>query len=630
MKKTLLLSLILSIALSNYAQFTALLKKNHKAVAPTSLKAANGFELPVVGQHPINSSVSNKSIMDDPITAVTRYDLQTNGSVQRRCYFNPDDQTIGATATWSTQDASWTDRGTGYNYFNGTTWGALPASRVESMRTGWPSYCPYGATGELIISHQATGPLVMNTRSVKGTGAWTQTVLPALPPTIPMMFWPRVVTNGTNHMNIHIIALTGPTANGGVVYNGMDGALVYSHSLDGGASWSDWIQPADLNSSNYAAFGGDTYSFAEPHGDTLAFTIGNGFYDQLLLKSTDNGTTWTKTVIHHSLYNLGGSSPNYFNAPDGTNAIALDNQGMAHVVFGLTADSGTNTAWFYNILAQGIVYWNEYQPQLRQDLNPDSLLATGNLVGWVKDTSFFSLPLTQIAYYSKSLTSFPTLVIDSYNRMGLVFAGATTLLDPNNFNLRHIFGRNGLLYNGVMHWCDWDDTLTDITGDWIQYNFAECMYPSASPTTDNNVYILFQRDDYGGSYVQSTLTTGTWQGQTSPDDNSITLIKWGFSWGCPPPPGVNEKQEKPILSVSQNVPNPFDGLTEVNVYHQNSGDIYLKVTNITGQTIMTLNKTNVFPGVSKFVIDGSQLAPGVYFYTVQQGDQKITKKMVVE
>ncbi len=619
--------MIWCVALSSYAQFTALLKKNAKAVAPLSLKAANGFDLPVVGQHPINSHVSNKSIMDDPVTAVTRYDMQTNNSVQRRCYFYPNDQVIGTTATWSQQDASWTDRGTGYNYFDGTTMGALPASRVESIRTGWPSYCPFGGDGELIISHQATGPLVMNTRLVKGTGAWTQTVLPALPTTIPMMFWPRVVTNGTNHTNIHIIALTGPTANGGIVYNGMDGALVYSRSLDGGATWSNWIQPADLDSSNYLAFGGDTYSFAEPNGNTLAFTIGGGFYDQLLLKSTDNGTTWTKTIIHHSLYNLGSSSPNYFNAPDGTNAIALDNQGMAHVVFGLTSDSGTNTAWYYNILAQGVVYWNESQPQLRQDLNPDSLLASGNLVGWVQDTNLFSLPLTQITYWGTSLTSFPALVIDKCNHVFLVFAGASSLVDANDYNMRHIYGRQGHTIGGDIYW--YEDTLTDITGDWIQYNFAECMYPAGAPESDPYyIYILFQKDDYAGSYVKSTLATGSWQGQSSPDDNFITLIKWNKLSYCYS--GINEKQGKPSLSLSQNVPNPFDGLTEVNVYHQNAGDISLEVTNIAGKTVMTMEKTNVQPGVSKFVIDGSQFAAGVYFYTVQQGDQRITKKMVVQ
>ena len=620
------------MTMSSVAQFGALLKKNAKAVAPMTVNNFTNVDLPIVGQQSARTLVSNKSIIDDPVTATTRYDVQSNGSATHRCYSYPDG-TIGSTATWSTQDANWTDRGAGYNYFDGTAWGPQPTSRVETTRTGWPEYRPFGPTGELIISHQAAGPLIMNTRPVKGTGLWTQTTLPVLPVGMYGTLWPRVVTNGINHTNIHIIALTTPTGSNGTVYNGMNGALVYCHSLDGGVTWSDWIQPAGLDSANYAQFNSDTYCWAEPRWNVLAFTIGSGFYDQLLVKSTDNGTTWTKTVIWHSLYNLGGSSPTYFNAPDGSCAIALDNQGMAYVVFGLTCDSGTNTSWYYNIFAQGIVYWNEYQPELRQDLDPDSLLANGNLAGWVKDTNVFSLPATQITYWGKSLTSFPALVIDNNCKIFLIFAGACSLLDANSFNLRHIYGRDGCISSGEVFWHN--DTLVDITGDWIQYNFAECMYPSASPTmgSGGNVDILFQRDDYAGSYVLSTLATGTWQGQSTPDDNFMTLIRWmPYSWwvcyNCLT--SIPEKQETSTLSVSQNVPNPFNGLTEVKVYHQNSGYISLKVTNITGQPIMTMEKTNVRPGVSKFVIDGSRFQPGVYFYTVMQGDQRITKKMIIQ
>jgi len=152
------------------------------------------------------------------------------------------------------------------------------------------------------------------------------------------------------------------------------------------------------------------------------------------------------------------------------------------------------------------------------------------------------------------------------------------------------------------------------------------MFPSTSPTSDAYIYVLFQKDDYGGSYVKSINATGTWQGQTSPDDNFMTVIKWEKPiWT-----GVNEKHEKPTFSVGQNFPNPVDGLTKVNVYLQNGGGLSLKVTNLTGQVLMSMEKTNVLPGVSQFVIDGNKLAPGVYFYSVKQGDVQLTKKMIIQ
>ncbi len=627
MKKFLCLVLALGFAVSTFAQFDTFVKRNPKAVATVSGPAMNNIDLPVPGEQPPNGILPNKSILTDPIPATTVYDLQTNGAIQTRCYLYGDGF-IGTACTWSVQQTNFTDRGTGYNYFDGTAWGPEPTARIESIRTGWPDYQPWGPTGELVIAHEAAGPLVMNTRTIKGTGTWTQTVLPALPTGIAGMFWPRTVTNGPNHMYIHIIAVSEPTANGGTIYNGLDGALLYCHSLDGGVTWSSWIQPTGLTSSNYWGFGGDTYAFAAPHGnDTLAFVIGDPFFDFILEKSIDNGTTWTRTIVYQSPYDLGGTSPHFFYAPDESSAVALDNQGMAHVVFGLAYDSGTADAGYtYNLLAQGIVYWNETQPQLRPDLNPDSLFATGNLVGWVKDTSLFSLPVTEITYWNgASLTSKPTLVIDNNNKVFLAWAGATTLLDPNSYNMRHIFGRDGVLtpsQNVLWH----QDTLVDITGDWIQYNFAECMFPAASPITDDAyVYILFQADEYAGSYVQS-IGQSSWHGQTTGDSNHVTLIKWLKPiWA-----GVNEKHAKPTMSVGQNFPNPVTDLTKVNVYLQNAGDLLLKVTNLTGQTLMTMEKSNVQPGVSQFVIDASQLSPGVYFYTVRQGDKSITKKMVVQ
>lgn len=625
MKRILLLTAALCLVMSSFAQLGPSKQVSRKVIAPLERSTMTNVDLPVIGHQPPNSIVSNKSIMDDPVTAVTRYDLQTNTSNERRLYLFPDG-TVGTSATWSTQDASWTDRGTGYNYFDGTAWGAQPVARVETSRTGWPSYHPFGPTGELIIAHESTGPLVMNTRPVKGEGAWTQKLLPALPATIPVILWPRVVTNGANHTNIHVIALTGPTANGGVLFNGMNGAIVYSRSLDGGATFSDWVQLPGMTSAEYTSFTADIYAFAEPHGDTLAFTAGGSWQDQFMMKSTDNGTTWTKTVIYHSPYNLGGNSPGWFYCPDATMGIALDKSGIAHVAFGLQYDSGSPAAGYYNILTQGVVYWNEHQPQLRADLNPDSLLATNNLIAWLKDTNVLHLPVAQLTYWYVSTTSNPELVIDKDNKVFLIYSGATSLVDPNSYNLRHVYARDGVITPAGNDILWHNDTLVDVTGDWIQYNFAECTYACTSPTSDAYVYILFQKDDYGGSYVKGSTATGTWQGQTSPDDNSITLIKWAKPLWV----GINEKHEKPTFSVGQNFPNPVNGLTKVNVYLQNAGSLSMKVANLTGQTLMNMEKSNVQPGVSQFVIDGSQLTAGVYFYTVTQGDKSITKKMIVQ
>lgn len=575
-----------------------------------------------IGVKPANVYVSNKSVLDDPTTMMTKYDLQSNKSSQNRLYLFPDGE-IGATATMSHQDGgSWTDRGTGINLYNGSTWGTLPTVRIENEKCGWPSYAPYGANGEIVVTHTNAAGLNVASRNTKGTGAWTQTILPG-PAGAVDLSWPRTVTNGTNHTNIHIICLTY------VTYDGLDLALLYYRSLDGGQSWETQNRILDgLTSSEYLGFDADTYSWAEPHGDTLAFTIGDSWYDQILMKSTDNGDTWTKTVIYNSPYNIvgvGGSSPSFFYCPDGTCAVALDKDGMAHVAFGLVCDSIFGSTQYYSTYwTNGIVYWNESMPTLRQDLDPDSLFASNQLIGWVKDTLVFQQPTTAIAEYFCSLTCNPSITIDNSNNMFVVWSGLTTLLDPD-FMLRHIFERTATIYPGNS--IIWHDSLTDLTSDFLQYNWMECMYPSASPTSDDKIYILFQADDLAGSYVKGQLVTG-YSGQTSVTENNMIVLsplKSDLYMG------INDKPKpSSSFSVSPNYPNPFSGKTSVNAYLKRPGNLTMEITNVMGQKVMSIQKGISPVGSSQFMIDGSQLSSGVYFYTVRLNNESITHKMIVQ
>jgi hypothetical protein len=56
------------------------------------------------------------------------------------------------------------DRGTGYNYFDGTTWGDAPTARIEDIRTSWPSYATSGKTGEIVITHTGSGLKIYSSR----------------------------------------------------------------------------------------------------------------------------------------------------------------------------------------------------------------------------------------------------------------------------------------------------------------------------------------------------------------------------------------------------------------------------------------------------------------------------------
>ena len=97
--------------------------------------------------------------MTSEIIGWTTYDLQSNGSIQNRIVVH-DDGTISAAWTMSAElNSSWSDRGTGYNHFDGSNW-TFPAPsppfsdpRLEDSRVGWPSIIALGNGGERVMTH---------------------------------------------------------------------------------------------------------------------------------------------------------------------------------------------------------------------------------------------------------------------------------------------------------------------------------------------------------------------------------------------------------------------------------------------------------------------------------------------
>ena len=564
-----------------------------------------------------NTTVSAKSTLEDPTLMMSVYDLQTNSSVENRLYFYPSDGTMGGIATMAHLE-NFTDRGTGYNYYDGAAWGPQPTARIETVRTGWPSYAPWGPNGEIVVAHQSgTTPLIISTRETKGTGAWTQSEL--FPPTgASGMLWPRMVTNGTDHMNVHIICLTAPTGNGGVVWNDLDGALVYNRSLDGGATWDGWELLDGMTSADYMAFAADSYTWAEPQGDILCFATGDNWYDQFIMKSTDNGDTWAKTTVWPCPFTFwtGGDTTGAFFCPDGSNSLALDQTGKAHLAFGLQRASGDEAGGkYWYPFTDGVVYWNEDMPQLPEMMDWDQLFADGNLIGWVTDTMVWYAQTTELAYYYNSMTSHPNLIIDESGFIFCVWDEVTTLLDINNYMLRHVFGR--MSDDGGSSW--WN--IVGLTDDFL-YTWSECVFPYAAKNSTDEIHFIMQEDPEAGLEFYGSQGA---QGQVAITQNNqivVSVDKSDFYVA------INEIEAIPF-EVSQNYPNPVNSLTAIDVKLSQRGTLSLEICSLVGQKIVEMRKGDVNAGNYTFVIDGNSLSKGIYFYTARVDQQFITKKMIV-
>ncbi|MEZ5199026.1 MAG: hypothetical protein R2764_22385 [Bacteroidales bacterium] len=395
MKRTYLLAFLILFFLTGYAQNRVVLAPESRS---KSKQVTSSIKESKYQQSKEISTDVSKEVEYDAI-GNTFFDLQSNYSMQNRIFKYPDN-TIAGVWSMGFNNPSFIDRGTGYNYFDGSGWDPYPLERIEPDRCGWPSYAPWGTNGEIVVAHYsgaAQEGLVISSRTTKGTGPWIFANLPG-PTSSNFYLWPRAMTGGSNYNSLHIIALTAPVANGGAIYQGMNGALLYSRSNDGGNSWEvEDLLLDEINADNYVGFNGDTYEI-QTQGDNVAFLVGSSWTDLVLMKSTDNGDTWEKTIIWEHPYPMYDPEMPFetdtFYCVDGSHTLAFDNTGKVHVAFGInrTYDNGTGSIyWFPGV--GGIGYWNEDRIPFSNNVNalnpygePGSeMIEDYNLIGWSQD-----------------------------------------------------------------------------------------------------------------------------------------------------------------------------------------------------------------------------------------------------
>ena len=190
------------------------------------------------------------------------------------------------------------------------------------------------------------------------------------------------------------------------------------------------------------------------------------------MKSIDNGDTWDQISVYENPYSTysGGATPR-FGAGDGTSAIALDSEGKAHVVF-------SRMVYYYNYQSQllyvpateGLIYWNESMPMLDttsvSSYTLEHLEEGGNLIAWVTGGT----SLLGFGTYYLSLTTWPQILIDEYDRIFVVYSGVSPICHNEVMNYRHVFMNSsddsGETWNGI----------EDINNN-LLYSFSECIFP---------------------------------------------------------------------------------------------------------------------------------------------------------
>lgn len=651
MKRTLLLAIGVFTFISTQAQQPATGKViNNPAVPQAKAHVANK---PVVtnGKQVVQNEILVPLRTGNPYTANTTagspygatigktvYDLQTNSSIQNRIKYHGAGK-ISAIWTFGKTDPGFAERGEAYEYKAdyATDWNNMPGyddmnniTRIENIRCGFGSIDRIAGKGDIVLAHNLNGTLQLSTNNNVGDNSFTSVAVADL----DSLFWPRMMVGGPDGKTVHVIALTSPSGGDtpGKPYKGIDGALVYSRSLNGGQTWDQAkVLLPGIDSTLYKRFGGDGYAI-DVKGSTVVFTYGDLNSDWFMMKSTDNGDTWTKTLIlpfpipsydYVTMISDTGAVPDgiadTIQGSDGAVAIVLDNNNNAHVFSGLgrmlndaVGESPATYSFFPG--QNGIMYWNEAtggDPVViagTPDLDGDGLLNIGG----------------NFANYSTGLASYPSVGIDASGDLYMLFAGAmeTDANGSGNYiyddgtvqvSYRHVFAMKGT--NGGANWTVPQD-LTNFDP------LTEYMYASIAHDVDDSIRFIYQEDATPGCYVNFENATSP-EYEHQPSENAIKYLAY---------PSNNITSVKEVVSNFEGVklyPNPATNATQLTFNLKKATNINASIINMVGQKVGSINGGNMAAGNHNVQLNIGGLAAGVYFVNLQTGNEVITQKLIV-
>ncbi|MDA9656683.1 T9SS type A sorting domain-containing protein, partial [Candidatus Marinimicrobia bacterium] len=98
---------------------------------------------------------------------------------------------------------------------------------------------------------------------------------------------------------------------------------------------------------------------------------------------------------------------------------------------------------------------------------------------------------------------------------------------------------------------------------------------------------------------------------------------------------INNDNELPIsFSLNQNYPNPFNPTTNINYSIPSDNFVTVTVYNVMGEKIKTLSNGYATSGHKSVKWNaqnerGQEVSAGLYVYTIEAGDFRETKKMLL-
>lgn len=621
---SILACLLIGSSTSLLAQTTT----NQQPIPNTINKVVPGQVVPVNTASAQSSQALGDGNIEEVVVGLSNYDLQTNSAIQPRFMVHANGNMSAAWTMSLDGTTNFNDRGTGYNFFDGTSWGSQPSERLEGERTGWASFVTLPGGGEAYICHTSGGDSYFAKRDVAGTGAWSNSTVTDGTTTLSNV-WHRMTVGGASNNTLHVIGAENVGTDADPEYY-----IRYSRSTDLGATW-DLVNveiPA-ISDADFGRTSGDSYSIVS-NGDNVAFICGGGSKDVVVMKSADNGTTWTKNILWDfpienfdnsthlidSTVVTGNEFGGYYTA-DGSFHLMYDNTDELHAFFGGYTFSNTDTnddqVTNFRPGQSELLHWKEtYGYVTAGTASIDGTVQGFNQldsVAFVLDQNGDGEITGSIANYYLSLTSMPSTYLASNGDIYLTYSSIIDTIaedqasagDPYDKNQRHQWITKST-DNGVT-WEDPQDLLKIFA---VEENpLVEAVFGNVV-VHDDVVYVLYQRDEVPGLHVRGEEHT--------PESNEMVVASFLVS-------DYNiltlEETNTGIFNVA---PNPASGSTTVTLAegHENAT---VSLINALGQTLYTADAEG-----NQLTLDTSNLRAGLYIVNVVEGDDVYTQKLMVK
>ncbi len=552
---------------------------------------------------------NNKSNSASTIIGSTLYDYQSNASMPRRVH----NYTSGkVTCIWngSMQDTNYSDRGTFVNHFDGTQWRTNPVARVENKIVGW-STLAVTTNAEHVIAE----PNIISSNTGPGTAFDTSR-------TFTNLTYLRGPHAAASAQNIHVVMASAEPDS----LTGFVAPIFYTRSTNGGQSFepmtASFATAAGYDSSKHAGDVGPNAYSIDALGNTVAILVLGVTEDVVLLKSTNNGTTWTKTIIREfpiKKYKGGITDKNGDGVMDtvlgvtGDGSIVIDNNGGVHVMFSdlemYKADTGELRIFNIN-RSDYMVYWNDLDKKIMEvpvlfDGNNDGVFNAGS--------NFFGDGKVRYGNSGYSLNPQLSVGISGTAWADRIFLTNVAVAE-NDTNILGVDFRS-IYINGTPNKGNCWYGMYNIT----QTQNYENVYVSTASQIKLNGYIhlLWQQDFKPGNAVQKQHMFGQSEIINEEIDIKITSPCFGAL-----ETGINKLNLKIF-------PNPATNKVSVELNAHMETVAKLRIINLLGQTLLT-QSVNINSTKNTCELNISTFEKGLYMILIETEEGRIAQKVMIE